>query len=79
MICKFKHFKQLFSLQNSKTTYYEPFQLISTVFNFSVRLVYNDLNVIFDVVFHQLAFEFLAPLLLSSSVDPVQDRVYFKP
>ena len=44
IICKFKHFQQLFSLQNSKTTYYEPFWLISNVFNFSVRLVSNGLN-----------------------------------
>ena len=44
IICKFKHFKRLFSLHNSKTTYYEPFWLISNVFNFSVRLVSNSLK-----------------------------------
>ena len=44
IICKFKHFKRLFSLQNSKTTYYEPFWLISNVSNFSVRLVSNGLK-----------------------------------
>ena len=44
IICKFKHFQKLFSLQNSKTTYYEPFWLISNAFNFSVRLVSNGLK-----------------------------------
>ena len=34
IICKFKNLKQLFSLQNSKTTYYKPFQPISTIFHF---------------------------------------------
>ena len=32
IICKFIHFKQLFSLQNLKTTYYEPFKAISTMY-----------------------------------------------
>ena len=44
VICKFKHFQQLFPLQNSKITYYEPFWLISNVSNFSVRLVSNGLK-----------------------------------
>ena len=34
IICKFKHFQQLFSLQNPKTTYHEPFWLISNVLTF---------------------------------------------
>ena len=40
-ICKFEHFKQLFSLQNSKTTYYvyEPFLPISTIFHFLIKFV----------------------------------------
>ena len=39
IICKFKNCKQLFSLQNSKTTYYQPFQPISTVFHLLIKLV----------------------------------------
>ena len=44
IICKFKHFKKPFSLQNSKTTYSVPFKPISTVFHFLIKLVSIGLN-----------------------------------
>ena len=47
IICKFEHLKQLFSLQNLKTTYYEAFQPISTVFNFLIKLVSIGLKIPF--------------------------------
>ena len=45
LICKFEYFKQLFSLQNLETTYYEPFLPISTVFQFLIKLFSIGLKV----------------------------------
>ena len=40
-------FKQkVFSLQNLNTTYYEPFQSISTIFHWLIKLVSFGLNTI---------------------------------
>ena len=44
IIRELKHFQQLFPLQNSNTTYYEPFPPISTVFQFLINLVSIGLN-----------------------------------
>ena len=47
IICKIGHFKQLFSQQNSKTTYSEPLQPISTVFHFLIKMGAINLNYTF--------------------------------
>ena len=51
IICKFKHFRQLFSLQNSKTTCSEPFKSVSTVFHSFIEKGYSGLNCFLKALF----------------------------
>ena len=54
-MAQINHFKLFFSLQNSKTTYYEPFQPTSTIFHLLIKLFSIGLK-LYGVVWSKVSF-----------------------
>ena len=69
IICKFTHFKQHFSLQNSKTTYYEPFLPISTEFQFLIKLFPIGLNTLLsDNILRIIRIKFVIRIICNTRI-----------